>query len=299
MFDAISRSWNLMKDSLKVLRQEPVLAVFPIIAFVASVVLAGVLGGIGGALGWFSGADGVAPAGWLFIALFYFGAYFVAIYCQVALVAAVKERLAGGDPSLGSGIREANKRLGAIISWAIIAAIVGLILRILSEIARRNTRGWGRVVSQVIIGLVGAAWSLAVFFVIPIIAYEGVGGFAAIKRSVGIVKKQWGEAVIGNAGISLVTVIAAVIVGLVFGGIGILLISAGGTAAVAIGIAFVVAAMLGIATLLAVGSALQSIYTAVLYQYATTGTAPAYFADKDLRSAFMPAPVTTPGVSGS
>jgi len=265
MFESIGRSWHLFKDSLAVLRQEPVLAVFPVIAFTASVLVAGVLGGFAFALGWFGGADGISPSGWVAIALFYFCSYFAAIYCQVALISAVRERLAGRDATFGASIAAANRRLGAITSWAIIAAIVGLILRILDEVARRNTRGWGRIVAQIIIGMLGAAWSLAVFFVIPIIAYEGVGGFEAIRRSLRIVRQRWGEAVIGNAGIGLFVVLAVIAVGLAFGVIGILMVSAGG-AAVWLGVAMLVAGALGIAGIIAVGSALQSIYTAVLYQ---------------------------------
>lgn len=292
MFDSIGRSWHLFKDSLAVLRQEPVLTVFPAIAFVTSVLLAGVLGGIAGGLGWFSGDDGISPGGWAAIALFYFCSYFAAIYCQVALVSAVKERLAGRDATLGASLGAANQRLGAIVSWAIIAAAVGLVLRILDEAARRNSSGWGRIVAQIVIGLVGAAWSLAVFFVIPIIAYEGVGGITAIKRSISIVRQRWGEAVIGNAGIGLITGLGALLVGLMFGFIGFALISGGGGALV-LGIIFIAIGVIGVAALLVIGSALQSIYTTVLYQFATTRQAPAYYAQEDLRTAFRHAPATS------
>ena len=199
MFGSIGRSWNLAKQSLGVVRKDPELMIFPIIAFIAGVVVAGILGGVGFATGAFGGSQSVSALGILFIFLFYFGTYFITIYFQVALVASVKLRLSGGNPTLGYGVREANKRLGAVLTWAVIAAIVGLLLRLLEGAARNNTRGWGRIVAQIAIGLVGMAWSLATFFVIPVIAYEGVGSFEAIKRSVGVIKRSWGEAVVGQA----------------------------------------------------------------------------------------------------
>ena len=288
MFGSWSRSWNLAKESLRVLRKDPELMLFPIVAFITGVVLAGVFGGLGFAVGGFSN-EGVTASGIFFVILFYFLAYFATIYFQVALVASVKLRLSGGDPTLRYGIAEANKRLGAIISWAILAALVGLLLRLLDEAVRRNSSGIGQIVGRIVIGLIGVAWSLAVFFVIPIIAYEGVGGLEALKRSAGIVKKRWGEAVVGQGGIGIVMWLAAIVVGLVFIGLGALLVSAGG-AGLVIGIMLIVVGVLGVAFIIAVGTTLESIYTTVLYQYATTGRVGQEFSQSALDTAFKATP---------
>jgi len=48
-----------------------------------------------------------------------------------------------------------------------VAATVGLILRIIGE---RSD-----VIGKLIIGLIGAGWSIATYFVVPIIAFEDVG----------------------------------------------------------------------------------------------------------------------------
>lgn len=290
MFDALSRSWKLAGESLKVLRKDPELMVFPVISFIAGVVVAGVLGGIGFATGSFSGDQGISGLGILFIFLFYFGAYFVTIYFQVALVASVKLRLSGGNPTLGYGVRQATQRLGSVVTWAIIAALVGLLLRLLEEAAKRNTRGWGRMLAQVIIGLVGMAWSLATFFVIPVIAYEGVGGFEAIKRSMGVVKRRWGEAVVGQASIMLVMWILAIAVGAVFGIVGILALGGGGTAWIIVGAIFLAVGVLGVLFIIALSSTLQSIYTVVLYEYAIVGRVGDEFSHDAIEGAFRPAP---------
>jgi hypothetical protein len=287
MFGSIERSWNLAKESMGVIRKDPELMIFPIVSFIAGVVVAGVLG----TLAFFTdsfGGNTVSALGIVLIFLFYFVTYFVTIYFQVALVAAVKLRLSGGNPTLGYGIGEANKRLGAIASWAVIAAIIGLILRLLEGAARRSRGGLGNIVAQIAIGLVGMAWSLATFFVIPIIAYEGVGGFEAIKRSAGVIKRRWGEAVVGQAGIGLIMFLLALLVGGVFGIIGILLLINGGTVGAVIGIAFISVAVLGVLSIVVLAATLQSVYTAALYEYATGGKASTSFSQNALDSAFRP-----------
>jgi hypothetical protein len=140
------------------------------------------------------------------------------------------------------------------------------------------------------IGLVGLAWSLATLFVIPIIAYEGVGGFEAIKRSAGVIKRRWGEAVVGQAGIMLVMWILAIVVGVVFGVIGIIALSSGSGVGLGIGILLIAVAILGVLFIIALASTLQSIYTTVLYQYAAMGQTSEAFSRNLLDSAFRPTP---------
>jgi Family of unknown function (DUF6159)/Plasma-membrane choline transporter len=288
MFGSIKRSWNLAKESLGVIRKDPELMIFPIVSFIASVIVGGLLLTVGIFTNSFGGNSPVSALGIVLLFLFYFVTYFATIYFQVALVASVKLRLSGGNPTLGYGVAEANKRLGAIASWAVVAAIVGLILRLLEGAARRSRGGIGSIVAQIAIGLVGMAWSLATFFVIPVIAYEGVGGFEAIKRSVGVIKRRWGEAVIGQAGIGLVLFLLALLVAVVFGIPGILLLASGGTAGTAIGILLISIAVLGVLSIVVLSATLQSVYTAALYEYATKGQAPNTFSQSSLDSAFRP-----------
>jgi len=288
MFGSIGRSWNLAKESMGVIRKDPELMIFPIVSFIACVIVLGILGTVAFFTDSFGGDSTVSPLGIVLIFIIYFVGYFVTIYFQVALVASVKLRLSGGNPTLGYGIGEANKRLGAIASWAIIAAIVGLILRLLEGAVRRSRGGVGSIVAQIAISLVGMAWSLATFFVIPVIAYEGVGGFEAVKRSVGVIKRRWGEAIVGQAGIGLVMFLLALLVGGVFGILGILLLVNGGTVGTVIGILLISIAVLGVLSIVVLSATLQSVYTAALYEYATKGQAPSIFSQSSLDSAFRP-----------
>jgi len=80
--------------------------------------------------------------------------------------------------------------------WAVISATVGLILS-----AIRNRGG---AVGSLAAGIAGTAWSLVTFFVIPVMIFEEKGVLTAIKNSVSLFKKTWGENIIGSIGIGLV-----------------------------------------------------------------------------------------------
>ena len=291
MFESWKRSWELVKQSWRVLKQDKELAVFPIVSFIFGVLIAGILASVGIAFGILDEGESFSLLDVILILAFYLGTYFVTIYCQVALVAGVKHRMAGGDPNIRYGLREANKRLGPIIQWTIIAAVVGMIIQALQMAARRNSDGAARIVSQILLAMVGAAWSLMTFFVIPVIAYEGVGGFEAIKRSFSTVKARWGEAVVGNAGIGLISLAIIVVLALVFGASGIALIASGATAAMVIGGILLAIGVGGILLVIAFSSAVGSVYTAVLYEYAKTGKVGVQgFSPDYLDKAFRPAP---------
>ena len=128
--------------------------------------------------------------------LFYVVSYTVIFFCNTALVGAAMIRLEGGDPTLRDGFRIAFDRLPQIIGYALIAATVGMILRWISERAG--------IVGQIIIGIIGFAWNIATFLVVPVLAVEKVGPIEAIKRSAGLLRRTWGEQLVGNAGIGIV-----------------------------------------------------------------------------------------------
>ncbi len=292
MFETLKRSYNLFKQSFSVLRSNPTLVLFPLLSLVCVTIATfgvGVVGLVTGSFG-IGGEDGFTGLGVLLILLFYFSTYFFTIYFQVALVACVKRYLEGGKPTLGHGVQEASARLGAIVSWAIIAASVGLLLRILEEVARRNTQGFGRFIAEMIIGMLGMAWSLLTFFVIPILAYDRVGGVEALKRSGSVVKRRWGEAVVGGTGIGLVMWVVGLVVIVVLGGIGFIALSSGGTAGLVVGLVFIALAVLALLVAITLTAALQSIYTTVLYTYATTGQAGSHFSRELLDGAFKSKP---------
>jgi hypothetical protein len=205
---------------------------------------------------------------------FYVVSYTVTFFFQTALVGAAMIRLDGGDPTLGDGFRIAFSRLPKIIVYAVIAATVGMILRWISQRAG--------FVGQIVGGVLGFAWSVATFLVVPVLVVENIGPLEAIKRSTGYLRRTWGEQIIGNVGI-----------GLVFGILMFLVILAGGAlcfflfqASVSLGVAGIVALIVIVGILALIASALGGIFTASVYRYATKGDGGTMFNNETLATAF-------------
>jgi Family of unknown function (DUF6159) len=132
--------------------------------------------------------------------------------------------------------------------------------------------------------MLGVAWTLASFLVVPVLVQQNVGPIDAIKRSVELLKRTWGENAIGNVGIGLAFGIA--MFALIAVGVLLVIMAASVSGALAVTVAVFVAlaaVMLGI-----VQSALAGIYSAALYRYATVGEAPAGFTGTGMQTAFSP-----------
>lgn len=274
MFDKLSRSWHLVKASAGVLRSDKELLLFPVISAVASLLVAATfLLPMFGA-GMLEGDD-VGPVTGVVLFLFYICQYFVIFFFNTALVGAAMIRLEGGDPTVADGLRIAYSKIGAILGYAAIAATVGLILRSLQERAG--------FLGRIVIGLVGMAWTFATFLVVPILVSRDVGPVDALKESVALLKRTWGENLAGNVGINLAfglltTAVVILGVALVFGAA----MLGGPKFAVVVGVLAVVA----VAFVAVVQAALSGIYSAAVYRYAVDGQAPQGFDGGELQAAF-------------
>lgn len=267
--DRFARSLELAEQSFRVLMQDKALMVLPILSGLVTALVVATF--VVGTFGFHLTGLREPPAPILFLPMFvmYVVTYFVGIFFQAAVVAGATERLRGGDPTIGSAISAAADHAGQILGWAVIAATVGTILQLI--------RGRGRFVERIVAGLLGAAWSLATFFVVPVLVLEDVPVGALFGRSLSLMEDTWGESVIGTAGVGVVAFVCW-------------LLLAGVVASVAISLHQVVAAAaIGIAggvTLIAAFSALHGIYVSALYQYATTGSAAPGFDSETLQGAF-------------
>jgi hypothetical protein len=274
-----ARSWALAKASMSVLRSDKELLVFPLLSVLAVMLVAATfllpLFGLG-ALDGAQRGDSVPSLFYLWGFAFYFVQYFVVFFFTTALVGAAMQRLDGGDPSVGSGLRIAAGKWVSILGYAAIAATVGMILRGIEQRAG--------IVGKIVAGFIGVAWTLATFLTVPVLVAQDIGPVAAVKESATLLKRTWGEGLIGNGGIGLVGGLAAVAVMLVGLALTVFLAKAGlGAAAIGV-IALSVLAVVGIGL---VQSALGGIYSAALYRYATVGDAPAGFDGVLLRDAFQ------------
>lgn len=204
---------------------------------------------------------------------FYFLAYLVAVFFNVALIHCVLSRLGGGSASVGDGLAVAVRRLPQIIAWALVSATIGLVLNILRDRAGMA----GRVVA----GLAGLGWTVATYFVVPILAHEGLGPIAALRRSAATLRRTWGEALVAQFGLGVLVIVPGIVAVLLAALVGSTL-----PASVA-GPVFALLAALMALVVFAVQT-LGVVLNAAIYQYATTGQAPADFDGATLAGMFAP-----------
>ncbi|HEX3913260.1 MAG TPA: DUF6159 family protein, partial [Steroidobacteraceae bacterium] len=270
--------------SMEVLRADNALLVLPAISGVAVIAVAGGFVALAVSDGTFAALreshsshgsvhGSVEFYAWLFC--WYVVQYFIIIFFNTALVGAAIALLGGERPSLGMALKLAASRIGPILGYAIISATVGVLLRAVAE--RLG------LIGRLIEGAVGLAWTAATFLVVPILAAEDVGPWQAIERSTVLLRKTWGENLIGNAGISLVmSMITGAITLVGFGGAMLLFQRGYAVLAVALAAAAITALLLAIL----IASALSGIYAAAVYYFSVVGKAPVDFDGDLIRDAF-------------
>jgi hypothetical protein len=284
MFERISNGIKLARSSWAVLVKDKHLLLFPIVSgFLFLLVLISFAVPLYVARDALEGAvdrnNGQMPVWFYAIAFaFYFCSYFVIIFCNSALVSCAIMRFNGQDPTLGDGFRMAMARLPQIFAWALVSATVGLLLRVIENAHEKV----GYYVSMII----GTAWSIMTFFVVPVLVIEKVGPIAAVGRSVSLLKKTWGEALVGRMGLGLFMFVLFIPVLVLF-------LIAGAMFAnglVIPGIMMVVIAVIAALLHAAISSALNTILLAALYQYAAEDQVPPEFDRQTIEGAFAPKP---------
>lgn len=277
MFQRISNSWELVKESLRVLQADKELMVFPIISsigliivsliFILPMIFAGAFDSI------FTGGNEVM--GFVVLFGFYVVQYTVIFFANTALVGAAMIRLRGGDPTVSDGLKIASQHFGAILGYALVAATVGMVLRLISQ--------RGGAIGRLVSGFFGLAWNVATFLVVPVLAIEDVGPIDAIKRSTSLLKRTWGEQIAGNLGLGLI--FGLLIFGLIVIGI-VVTILAASVHSTALIILTVCVFLLAILLTGLIHSTLNGIYTAAVYQYASDGKTSGLFNPQLVKNAF-------------
>jgi hypothetical protein len=282
MFDRLPASFALAQSSWHVLRLDKRLIIFPIISGAGCLLVIASF-----ALPFLSHpqwldfledkGNGIEVPWWVYTVAFafYYCNYFVVIFCNSALISCALLRFNGETPTLADGFQAAFSRLPQILAWALVSATVGVILKAIESAHEKA--------GQFISALLGTAWSVITFFVVPVLVVEKVGPFQAIQRSLAILRGTWGEALVGRLGLGLLLFLLMLPgCALVLGGSVLLGQHAGlfpGLGLVTLG---------GIYLLLwsAVGSALNGIFLAALYQYAALGSVADGFDRSTMQQAF-------------
>ena len=297
-----ARSWLLFKSSLSIMRRNRPLLVFPIVTFLCTIVivlfflLPITLRPTGYAITssqhWqaishslfvqSTDASGhvtksLSPLAMGYLAVMYFVSMFLATFFNVAFYHEILAALKGEDVSVSRGLKFAGTRLRAILLWTLFAGIIGLIIKQIEE----RLGFFGRLIGR----FIGLAWSIASVFVIPVIVQDDqiANPLTMVKNSAGILKRTWGESLIGYVGINLAGGLVLVL------SIGFII--AAGAISAALGnfwIFGVVFALWFVAIMVFsyLSSIASQVYKGALYLYATNGLIAAPYSQEMFDSAW-------------
>ncbi|XWX03753.1 DUF6159 family protein [Aggregatilineales bacterium SYSU G02658] len=269
MFESIGRSWQLFKYSWAFLRRNKSFIAFPLISSVAMLlacvvllVPARILAGV-----FATNSRGelndtsvqIIIYGFLFV--YYVVVYTIGVFFNVGLAGAILKELDGEEASVGDGLRIARSRFGLIVQYAVFSATVGLILQFIREKA-----GW---LGGLIGSLGGMAWNLATFFVVPLLVVENKSMLDVVKDSASLLRRTFGEQVVGGFGIGAVITLMGLALMAAFLALA-MLFSGSWQALIVLGLAALMAfVLLGL-----VSAALSSVYRVMVFRYAQTGVVP-------------------------
>jgi len=272
----IRNTMELAKTSWSVLKKDRELLWFPVMSFFASItVIVAVAIPMIAMVDTTTTATGdqttVNPLAAVLGILAAMALSMVAVFFNGALVAGAHERMSGGDPTVRSSLNRAFSRISGLLPWAILTATVGLVLQALRERA-----GW---LGRFVINMIGMAWDVATFLVVPAVIIDEMGAIDGLKRSSSLLKQTWGENLAARVGFGLLgfaLIIPAV-----------LLVVLG--AATGVGpflVVTVIAAVAWVALVVVVLTALNAVFQTALYMYATSGSMPSGFESSPLGQAF-------------
>ncbi len=249
-FDRLSNGWSIAMSSFKVLKEKKELIIFPILSGLAILL---VVGSFFAVLLGSSGWDGIdvdtvnTPLYYLFIFGFYVINYFIVVFFNMALIHCSRLYFQGEEVTVREGLRFSMSRIGIIFSWAFFSATIGLLLKVIQD-----NVGW---LGKIITGLIGVVWSIATFFVVPVIAYEKLGPLEAVKRSAQLMKQKWGESLGATFSLGLIQ-----FVGILIAGFGLYFIGS-----IFDPVAGIALAILGVFLVFSIISAAETIFISAVY----------------------------------
>ena len=279
----IAITMSLMKASWQVLKKDKELLLLPVFSGICclSVMTIFILQGL--EHGWLKSFANDAASqqkntAYCFMFLFYYCNYLVIVFFNSAIIACAVIRMNGGNPTLGDGLQAAVNRFPHIAGWALIAATIGFLLGMIESGSQRG--------SSIIARILGISWSVISYLAIPLIVVEKTNPLFAMDFSMEMMRRTWGEQVIGNFSFGLVFSLFSLPV-LPF----LLLFSkTWGASSFLPNLIFVVIYLIILSIF---QSALQNIFNAVIYVFARDGKVPDEFSAEQLRGAMT----NTPNIS--
>ena len=209
--------------------------------------------------------------GFAWFAGIYLFSMFSATFFNVAFYNEIIHALNGDKVSITRGLKAAMSKIKLILLWSLFAGIVGIIIKKLEE----KLGIFGIWITR----LIGISWSVASIFVIPSIIREKKSSspFKLLKTSALLLKKTWGESVIGYLGIGSVFILFfLILLGIYLGLFFIALAISGpgsGLTVFSLVISFILF-LISIPICSIIASMAHHIYRCALYMYASEGVVP-------------------------
>lgn len=276
--ERIGNGWNLGRQSLSLIWNDKTLMLFPLFSAICSLgAVAAFYFGIGPdqLQVWLESVDEEALPeqipiiGWIAAFVLYFLLYFITVFFNVALIGCARLSMTGQDTTVLDGLSIAGRHLPSILIWTLVSGSVGVLLSAIESEKR---------VGRLIRSILGTAWSILTFFVVPVMIFEKCGVFGSIRRSAKIMARTWGENLVAQFSLELIFfVLSLPFVGLiifatVYGSdlLGLLL---------CLGVLYIVCVAI-------LSAAAKSVLVVALYEYATAGQTLRGFHDRDLKRSF-------------
>ena len=267
----MSAAWYILKEDLSLFLL-PVASSLCLLLLVGSYLVPTIIGWVTDER-FNTGIVYIEPRSQAGLFLFYLVTYATVVFFNAALAACVLGKLEGREITIVHGLKEARTCVPQIVGWAVLSATVGLVLK---TIERRSG-----FLGNLIVQILGVAWSVATFLVVPVLVAEKKGPFEAVQASVQLVKRTWGEDVLAGLGFGALYFILSIPGWFVF------VVGAGMiTSQLPIAIIVMSLAILYFPFLGLILSTMSTIFDVVLYRYAKLGTITPGFDGELLKASF-------------
>lgn len=254
-FTRLSNGWQLANLSFATINRNRSLLLFPLFSAISLVlVLATFFGGT-----FYFAGDRIEALmddeqyggllGYGLIFLYYLVNFFVIVFFNAALIHCAIKVLNGEETSVSDGLSFAFSRIEKIFAWSVLSATVGTLLQMLQNAGK---------IGEFVASLLGIAWSVLTFFVVPILVYEDKGVFESVKASGQLMKQKWGESIAANVSFGLFHFLGIIAAGVLF-----FLLS---SASVILAIVVAVATVLLVSTVI---TAARTVFVAAVYNHVT------------------------------
>ena len=273
-----ARGWAITKISVSIVQREKGLMLVPFISAGIALLIVGAAFAAATPLIHLSSTPGVPsqvpPTAIILYAIGAVLAAAVMVIGHATICCRVMAVIHGQTRTNGQALSEAMRHFHRLVGWATLNLAVREALSVLE-----SQRGIGGMVVGIVARLIGVAWRAVTFFVVPVILFENLGVFAAVKRSSQIIRKRWGEGLTGVIVIGLVFFVLMLPIILVA------VLASAATHSPAVGVVIGFALYIPLLALNFVGS---SVFNTALYSYAVSGQPTLGFSPGLFDAAFRP-----------